>query len=89
MWARLFAFLHLCVLRVTPRVLLRRVHPPAYPAHVPVAVHRQHALGGGWDSRWTNTVHAAHAARAAHPDDARVRRYFGRVTTMHAALFGM
>lgn len=90
MWSRIVEWMRLWMLRVTPRVLLRRLlhTPPPYPDHVPVAVHRQHALNGAWGSMWTNTVRKAHAARDSFPNDARVRNYFVRVTKTYAALFG-
>jgi hypothetical protein len=78
------------VLRVVPPAVLRRVlvSPPAYPPHVPIVVHRQHAVGGDAHATvWGNALRAAHALYKAYPHDARVAFYTRRVTTAHAALF--
>ena len=88
---RFVAWVRLWALRVAPHAVLRRVirTPPAYPTHVPVVLHRQHAVHGhdARDTAWSNALRAAHAVREVYPHDAHVASYAQRVTTAYAALF--
>ena len=86
---RLVAWMRVCMLRVTPHAVLRRIFhtPPSYPSHVPIVLHRQGAAGGDARTGWVNAVRAAHAVQQAYPHDVIVASYVRRVVTTYAALF--